>query len=80
MENDFKTVEHLKNKIFDAILGNEPHLALPALTMVMASVIVQNSPEKKDEFSLKTADETLRESLKYARIYLKAKSIIQTAH
>ena len=80
MENDFKTVEDLKNKIFDVILGHEPHLVLPTLTMAMAFVIVQSSPEKKDELVLKTADETLRESLKYARIYLKVKSIIQTAH
>lgn len=80
MENDFKTVKELENKIFDVILGHESHLVLPALTMVMASVIVQNSPEKRDELALKTADETLRESVKYARNYLKAKSIIQTAH
>jgi hypothetical protein len=80
MENEFKTVEHLKNKIFDVILGYESHLALPAMTMVMASVIVQSTPPKKDELALKTADETLRESVQYARNYLKAKSIIQTSH
>lgn len=80
MENEFKTVEELKNKIFDVILGHESHLVLSAMTMVMASVMVQNNPEKRDELVLKTADKTLRESVRYARNYLEAKSIIQTSH
>jgi len=80
MENDFKTVEELKNKIFDVILGHESHLVLSAMTIVMASVMVQNNPEKRDELALKTADKTLRESVRYARNYFKAKSIIQTSH
>jgi hypothetical protein len=80
MDNEFKTVEQLKNKIFDVISGHEYHLVLPALTLVTASVIVQSSPETRDELALKTADKTLRESVQYARNYFEAKSIIQTAH
>jgi len=55
-------------KILESIKGNEPFIALAAMTTVMSSVIVSSNSPHSDEEILKTADSALRKAVKIMRM------------
>ena len=55
-------------KILESIKGNEPFVILSAMTTVMASVIISSNSPHNDETLLKTADSSLRETVRVMRM------------
>jgi hypothetical protein len=66
-EKELRMLNAVCKRIIKSFGNEPPHIALSALTTVMASIIVNNESPHTDEEILRTANETLKASIKRAR-------------
>jgi hypothetical protein len=61
-------IKSATRKILESVRGQEPFIALAAMTTVMASIITSSNSPHSDEEIFNTADLTLRDTVRVMRM------------